>query len=115
MAEIKWVEVSLTVSAEQAEAVAEVLNRTIPNGVVVEQKALQNNPDEDYRVESNARVFGYLLADGSLEEKKKQLEVALWHLGQIQPLPATIAAGSAVYPRMAAGGEVGFGGYRKNI
>jgi ribosomal protein L11 methyltransferase len=88
VAEIKWVEVSLTVSAEQAEAVAEVLNRTIPNGVVVEQKVLQKNPDEDYRVESNARVFGYLLADGTLEEKKKQLEVALWHLGQIQPLPA---------------------------
>jgi ribosomal protein L11 methyltransferase len=88
VAEIKWVEISLTVSAEQAEAVAEVLNRTIPNGVVVEQKALQNNPDEAYRVESNARVFGYLLADASLEEKKKQLEVALWHLGQIQPLPA---------------------------
>jgi ribosomal protein L11 methyltransferase len=86
--EIKWVEVSLTVSAEQAEAVAEVLNRTIPNGVVVEQKALQNNPNDTYSVESNARVFGYLLADGSLEEKKKQLEVALWHLGQIQPLPA---------------------------
>jgi ribosomal protein L11 methyltransferase len=88
VAEIKWVEISLTVSAEQAEAVAEVLSRTIPNGVVVEQKVLQNNPDEAYRVESNARVFGYLLADASLEGKKNQLEVALWHLGQIQPLPS---------------------------
>jgi ribosomal protein L11 methyltransferase len=84
-----WVEVSLTVSAEQAEAVAEVFSRTIPNGVVLEQKALQNNPDEANRVEPNARVFGYLLADATLADKKRQLEEALWHLGQIQPLPAT--------------------------
>jgi ribosomal protein L11 methyltransferase len=83
-----WVEVSLTVSAEQAEAVAEVLSRTIPHGVVVEQKAMQNNHDDANRVEPNARVFGYLLADTTLEFKKKQLEEALWHLGQIQPLPA---------------------------
>jgi len=82
------VEVSLTVSAEQAEAVAEVLSRIIPNGVVVEQKAMQNNHDEANRVEPNARVFGYLLADATLEYKKQQLEEALWHLGQIQPLPA---------------------------
>jgi len=88
VAKVNWVEVSLTVSAEQAEAVAEVLSRIIPNGVVVEQKAMQNNHDEANRVEPNARVFGYLLADATLEYKKQQLEEALWHLGQIQPLPA---------------------------
>lgn len=88
MAKANWVEISLTVSAEQAEAVAEMLSRTIPNGVVVEQKAMQNNHDETNRVEPNARVFGYLLADATLEDKKQQLEEALWHLGQIQPLPA---------------------------
>ena len=88
MDEANWVEVSLTVSAEQAEAVAEVLSRTIPNGVVVEQRAMQNNNDEDYQVESKARVFGYLLADDTLEDKKRQLEENLWHLGQIQSLPA---------------------------
>jgi len=49
---------------------------------------MQNNHDEANRVEPNARVFGYLLADATLEYKKQQLEEALWHLGQIQPLPA---------------------------
>jgi len=88
VAKANWVEISLTVSAEQAEAVAEVLSRTIPKGVVVEQKALQNNLNEANRLETSARVFGYLLADGSLEDKKRQLEQALWHLGQIQPLPS---------------------------
>lgn len=89
MDEIRWVEVSIKVSAEQAEAVGEVLSRFLPNGVVVEQNALRNNKDESNHLESDARVFGYLLADGSLPHKQKQLEEALWHLGQIQPLPAT--------------------------
>jgi ribosomal protein L11 methyltransferase len=83
----RWVEVSLTVSNEQAEAVSEVLNRYLSNGVVVEIKAESNNHGEANYLEPFARVFGYLLADASLEEKKKQLEEALWHLGQIQPLP----------------------------
>ena len=83
-----WIEVSLTVSPEQAEAVAEVLSRTIPNGVVVEQNAIQENSSEVTRLEANARVFGYLLADSRLEEKKHKIEESLWHLGQIQSLPA---------------------------
>ena len=87
MAEIHWVEVSLLVSSEQAEAVAEVLSRTIPNGVVVEQKAILNSSDEANQIEPTARVFGYLLADSTLENKKRQLEENLWHLGQIESLP----------------------------
>jgi len=87
VAEIHWVEVSLLVSSEQAEAVAEVLSRTIPNGVVVEQKAILNSSDEANQIEPTARVFGYLLADSTLENKKRQLEENLWHLGQIESLP----------------------------
>jgi ribosomal protein L11 methyltransferase len=82
-----WIEVSLTVSPEQAEAVAEVLSRTVPNGVVVEQNAIQDNTSEENHLQSSARVFGYLLADGELEAKKKKIEEGLWHLGRIQPLP----------------------------
>ena len=88
MAEARWVEVSLTVRSEQAEAAAEVLSRTIPNGVVVEQRAIPNYSDEANPIEPIARVFGYLLADSTLEDKKLQLEENLWHLGQIQALPA---------------------------
>jgi ribosomal protein L11 methyltransferase len=90
VAKPNWIEVSLTVSPEQAEAVAEVLSRTIPNGVVVEQKALQDNSREASQMEPAARVFGYLLADSSLEDKKQKIEECLWHLGQIQPLAAPI-------------------------
>ena len=87
MADAKWVEASLTVSAEQAEAVAEVLGRYLSNGVVVEQDTLPNTRDEINRLEPVARVFGYLLNDSSLHQKQSQLEEALWHLSQIQSLP----------------------------
>ncbi len=90
MADPKWIEVSLTVSAEQAEAVAEVLNRAIPNGVVVEQNAIQENSSSVDYLEKNARVFGYLLADGEIEEKKQKIIEFLWHLSQIQPLPEPV-------------------------
>ena len=90
MDETHWVEVSLKVSAEQAEAVAEVLSRFLPNGVVVEQNALRNDQDEVTYLQPEAKVFGYLFADDSLPEKQKQLKEALWHLSQIQPLPAAV-------------------------
>lgn len=90
MADAKWIEVSLTVSPEQAEAVAEVLSRTIPNGVVVEQNAIQENSSSTDRLEKNARVFGYLLADREIEEKKQKITEFLWHLSQIRPLPEPV-------------------------
>ena len=74
MADPKWIEVSLTVSSEQAEAVAEVLSRAIPNGVVVEQNAIQENSSATDHLERNARVFGYLLVDGEIEKKKQRIE-----------------------------------------
>lgn len=90
MAETNWIEVSLEVSPEQAEAVVEVLNRTIPNGVVVEQDAVQDNSREENLLQSVARVFGYLLADRELELKKKKIEEGIWFLGRIQPLPSPV-------------------------
>ena len=84
----RWVEVSLRVSAEQAEAVAEVLSRFLPNGVVVEQYAIPNDRDETNPTEPDVKVFGYFLADASLPDKQRKLEEALWHLSQIQELPS---------------------------
>lgn len=90
MANPKWIEVSLLVSCEQAEAVAEVLSRAIPNGVVVEQNAIQENSSNADYLEKNARVFGYLLADEEIEGKKQKIIEFLWHLSQIQPLPEPV-------------------------
>jgi ribosomal protein L11 methyltransferase len=82
-----WVEASLVVTPEQAEAVAEVIGRFTREGVVIEQTALPDNPAAETLLEDHVRVYGYFFADSSVEERKHRLEEALWHLGQIQALP----------------------------
>jgi ribosomal protein L11 methyltransferase len=83
----KWLEVSLTVDGELAEAVAEVLDRFVSNGVVIESGFIQKNDENGGTPTGPMRVFGYLFIDEHTEEKRKRIEEALWHLGQIQPVP----------------------------
>ena len=85
--QVKWVEVALTVTPEQAEAVAEVLGRFTREGVVVEQLALPKEGGGEAIMSPQVRVYGYLLADGSLQDHQQHLEEALWYLSRIQPLP----------------------------
>jgi len=80
-------EVSLNVSNELAEAVAEVMSRYIINGVVVESNVTYTDADQVEYVLEEARVYGYLVVDEDLEENRQRLTEALWHLGSIQPLP----------------------------
>lgn len=87
MDKARWIEVSLCVTPEQAEAVAEVLGRFTREGVVIEQNALQDSGKEEKLLEDQVRVYGYFFADQSMEERRQQIEEALWHLGQIQALP----------------------------
>jgi ribosomal protein L11 methyltransferase len=82
-----WIEVALTVTPEQAEAVAEVLGRFTREGVVIEQLADQNTHQEQTILKPEVRVYGYFFNDESIEERKKKVEEALWYLGRIQPLP----------------------------
>lgn len=83
----RWLEVSLTVDGELAEAIADVLARYATNGVVVE-RGVNYNDDEDVGTPIGpVKVYGYLPLDDTLEEKRQALEESLWHLGQIQPLP----------------------------
>jgi len=81
MTAMEWLQVSVTVENETAEAVAEVLSRYASRGVVIEA-----GPDG-----WNAGpviVRAYLPADDQLRANKRSVEEALWHLGQIQPIPA---------------------------
>ena len=83
-----WLEVSLQVSLEQAEAVAEVLGRFTQKGVVIEQCMEEDNLSPIPIWQNSVKVFCYLFADEEVEEHKIRLEESLWHLSQIQPLPA---------------------------
>ena len=88
MDKANWLEISIQVSPEQAEAVAEVLGRYTQEGVVIEQIIEEGNLLSAEKVENSAKVFCYLYADETVEDKKKRLEESLFYLSKIQPLPA---------------------------
>src|SRR5512136_1448726 len=88
MADRYWIEVSLTVNGELAEAVAEALGRYLPDGVVIESTAVRAGPsDENGEAVGPLRVCGYIPGDTKLEETRQKIEQALWYLGRISPLP----------------------------
>ena len=87
MAEAHWLEISLTVNGELAEAVAEVLDRYASNGVVYESGVVYNDAEDEGTPTGPVRVYAYLPVDEYLEDKRQRISQALWHLGRIQPLP----------------------------
>ncbi|MGE5123014.1 MAG: 50S ribosomal protein L11 methyltransferase, partial [Acidobacteriaceae bacterium] len=83
-----WQVVSLTVDGELAEAVAEVLQRYIPAGVVIESTAVTAGPaDENGQASGPLKVSGYIPVDEHLEETRHRIEEGLWYLGKISPVP----------------------------
>jgi ribosomal protein L11 methyltransferase len=84
-----WLEISMTVDGELAEAVAEVLARFAPDGVAIESTAVvADEEDEGGRAVGPLRVCCYLPADTNIEETRQKIEQALWYLGRISPMPA---------------------------
>lgn len=82
-----WLEVSLTVNGELAEAVADVLARFAPNGVMTEQAVNFTNDEDEGTPVGPITVRAYLPADEQLDETRQKLEESLYYLGMIQPLP----------------------------
>jgi len=87
---VNWLEVSLTVNGELAEAVADVLARFAPNGVTTEQDVDFVNDEDEGMPVGPITVRAYLPADEKLEETRRKLEESLYYLGMIQPLPAPV-------------------------
>ena len=87
---MNWLEVSLTVDGELAEAVADVLARFAPNGVMTEQGIKFLN-DEDHGTPAGPIIVrAYLEMDEHIEETRQKLEEALFYLGMIQPIPVPV-------------------------
>jgi len=85
-----WLEVSLTVDGELAEAVADVLARFAPNGVTTEQ-GINFAGGEGHGIPSEPIVVrAYLEVDEHIEETRHKLEASLFYLGMIQPVPAPV-------------------------
>lgn len=90
MADPRWLEVSISVNGELAEAVAEVIGRFTNEGVVMEQGVRYNDAEDIGTPYGPIRVYGYLDYGDNVEQKKQELEEALWHLSQIAALPEAI-------------------------
>ena len=85
-----WLEITVNCDPENAEAVADVLARYAPGGVAIQQNALDLTGEEwrpDGPLEPIASVRAYLAFEPGLDEKRRQVEEALWHLRQIASIP----------------------------
>lgn len=87
---MNWLEISLRVNGETAEAVAEVLSRFTPEGVAIEGTAFEVTPEDRGVAVGEVIVRAYLAADDQLEQTRAQVEEALWHFSQLLPLPAPV-------------------------
>lgn len=76
---MEWLEVSVTVENEAAEAVAEVLSRYARRGVVIEAGPEGWNAGP-------VVIRAYLPADDQLQANKRRVKEALGHLDQISPV-----------------------------
>ncbi len=84
---MNWLEVSLTVNGELAEAVADVLARFAFSGVMMEQ-GVKYTDDEDAGTPTGPiTVRAYLEMNDQIEETRQKLEESLYYLGRIQSLP----------------------------
>jgi ribosomal protein L11 methyltransferase len=85
---MNWLEVSLTINGELAEAVADVLARFAFSGVMMEQ-GVKYTDDEDAGTPTGPiTVRAYLEMNDQVKETRQKLEESLYYLGMIQPLPA---------------------------
>ena len=80
---MEWLEVSVIVENEIAEAAAEVLSRYADRGVAMEvgPEGWTSGP---------VVVRAYLPADDQLESNQRRVREAFWHLGQIRPIPEPV-------------------------
>jgi ribosomal protein L11 methyltransferase len=85
---MNWLEVSMEVNGELAEAVADVMARFAYSGVMMEQGVKYTNEEDAGTPTGPITVRAYLEMDDQIEEKRQKLEESLYYLGMIQPLPA---------------------------
>lgn len=84
-----WLEVSLSVDGESAEATAELLQRYGYQGVAIEQEGIMPEAWTEDEVPAPARltIRAYIPVDHELEDKKARLEAALGHMSLMYPMP----------------------------
>ncbi len=82
-----WLEISLDVNGELAEAVADVLARFAPNSVATEQGVKYATADDEGTPDGPVTVRAYVRVDDRTDTTRHHIEESLHYLGLIQPLP----------------------------
>lgn len=84
-----WIEVSLEVDGEAAEAVADILQRYGHQGVVIEQATFPTEVwEEDVPPPADSLVVrAYFPADAHAEDKQHKLREAIYYLSRLYPMP----------------------------
>lgn len=87
-----WIEVTMKVDGESAEAVAEVLQRYGHQGVSVEQDGIAPDvwDEDELPPAQNLLVRAYFPDDERADDTKQQLETALGHMRMMYPMPDPI-------------------------
>lgn len=87
-----WIEISLSVDGESAEAIAEVLQRYGHQGVAIEQEGIMPEAWNDGEVPQAERLTlrAYIPDDERAEDAKLRLESALGHMSLLYPMPAPV-------------------------
>jgi ribosomal protein L11 methyltransferase len=81
---LKWLEISLTVNGELAEAVADIFARYVKDGVALIPDEFDTNQPQSFPV---ITVRAFLPVDDQIDVLRQRIEEGLWHLSQIEPLP----------------------------
>jgi ribosomal protein L11 methyltransferase len=80
---LDWLEVSVQVDREAAEAVSEVFNRYGHGGAVIEEAISET----DEAMGETLTVKVYLPFENGQAAGQREIEEALWHLSQLYPIP----------------------------
>jgi len=85
----QWIEVTLQMDGEAAEAAAELLSRYGYQGVAIEQGGIPPDKLDDDELPTPAYLIlrAYVPADGHVDEVKAQLETALGYMNMMYPMP----------------------------
>lgn len=88
----KWIEVTLSVDGEAAEATAELLNRYGYQGVAVEHEGIPPDKLDEDELPPPARlaVRAYIPDDERAPDVRRQLETALGHMNMMYPMPTPV-------------------------
>ncbi len=100
-----WLEVSLIVDGEMAEAVSEVMSRFVSGGVVIESTSILADAEDEGRTFGPLRVCGYIPLDNDWQKKRSQLEEAFWQSLAQPPQSRRAQASAQRNPGHHAGGN----------